>query len=301
MNPIAILEALRPKQWVKNLFVLAPFFFGLADQRVEGTMPDGAWWRVLVALFAFCAASGAVYLLNDVVDAERDRRHPEKCKRPIASGRLSVGSALTAAAVLAGAALLVGPLLSLFAFAGVIASYLAINLAYSFALKQVVLVDVFCIALGFLLRVHGGGIAAGAAVSHWLYLCTLFLALFLALNKRRAEVVELGEERGLHRANLREYSVEFLDQLTTVLAATTIVCYTMYTVDPETGQKFGDGHRLIWTVPFVVFGVARYMLLVQSGRGGGEPARTLLGGDPLFLANALGWLGAVVFALWGSG
>ena len=100
---------------------------------------------------------------------------------------------------------------------------------------------------------------------------------------------------------LREQLFEFLDQLTTVLAATTIVCYTMYTVDPETGQKFGDGHRLIWTVPFVVFGVARYMLLVQSGRGGGEPARTLLGGDPLFLANALGWLGAVVFALWGSG
>lgn len=296
MNPLALLEALRPRQWVKNAFVLAPFLFSLADRRVEG-MGSAAGWRTLAALVAFCAASGAVYLLNDVVDAERDRKHPVKRNRPIASGRLSAQSALVASIVLAAGALLVGPLLSMFTLAGVLGAYLVLNLAYSFGLKQVVLVDVFCIALGFLLRVHGGGIASGAPVSHWLYLCTLFLALFLALNKRRAELVVLGDERGAHRANLKEYTVGFLDQLTTVLAATTILCYTMYTVDPQTGVKFGDDHRLIWTVPFVVFGIARYMLLVQSGRGGDEPAKVLLGGDPWFLVNGLGWAAAVAIAL----
>ncbi|MFT7540767.1 MAG: 4-hydroxybenzoate polyprenyltransferase [Gammaproteobacteria bacterium] len=292
----ALLEALRPGQWVKNVFVLAPLVFGLADRQSE-ELAEEAVLRTVLALLAFCAASGAVYLLNDVVDAERDRKHPEKCKRPIASGRLSARTALLSAVCLAAAALVLGPALSMSGLSVVIGIYLSINLAYSFGLKQVVLVDVFCIAFGFLLRVHGGGVASGATISHWLYLCTLFLALFLALNKRRVEVVALGEDRGQHRPNLEEYSVGFLDQLTTVLAATTILCYTMYTVDSETVAKFSGSYPLVWTVPFVVFGIARYMLLVQTGRGGAEPARVLLGGDRLFLLNGLVWVAAVWLAL----
>ena len=149
-----------------------------------------------------------------------------------------------------------------------------------------------------LLRVLAGGQAANAAISHWLVLCTLFLALFLALCKRRAETDLLGAERGEHRSILLEYNTAFLDQMVTVLAACAIVTYTMYTVAEETAKKFGSGYRLVWTVPFVVFGLARYMLLVHTQKGGGSPTRVLLGGDLLFFLNALGWIAVVVWAVY---
>jgi 4-hydroxybenzoate polyprenyltransferase len=175
-----------------------------------------------------------------------------------------------------------------------------INLAYSYGLKHVALVDAFCIASGFLLRVVAGGSAAGIHISHWLLLCTLFLALFLALNKRRGEITLLGDGRGEHRAILEQYTLGFLDQMVTVLAACTIVCYTMYTVDDVTAAKFGEGNRLIWTVPFVVFGVGRYMLLAQTGHSTGNPTRVFLGGDTIFALNTLAWFGMVgaVLAGW---
>jgi 4-hydroxybenzoate polyprenyltransferase len=164
----------------------------------------------------------------------------------------------------------------------------------------VVLLDVFCIATGFLLRVKAGGLAAHYHVSQWLMLCTLFLALFLGLCKRRAEIDLLGEERGNHRVNLRHYTLGFLDQMTTLLAAVTVVFYTMYTVSPENVKKFGDGHHLIYSVPFVVFGLARYLFLVDTQRGGGSPTRVLLGGDALFVVNALGWLAVVLAVVYGG-
>ena len=177
--------------------------------------------------------------------------------------------------------------------------YVVINGAYNLRLKQVVLVDAFCIAAGFLLRVVAGGLAAGAEISKWLYLCTLFLSLFIALNKRRAEIMVLGEDKEAHRKSLKEYSVGFLDQMVGVLAACTIVCYTMYTVDEDTASKFGEGNLLYWTVPFVAFGIGRYMVLVQNGKGGGNPARILLGGDVAFLVNTLLWGATVLFVLFG--
>ena len=178
----------------------------------------------------------------------------------------------------------------------VLAVYAAINLAYSFRLKHVVLVDAFCIAAGFLLRVEAGGRAADVAISHWAYLCMLFLALFLALNKRRAEVMQVGVGSSETRQSLREYSLGFLDQMVGVLASCTIVCYTMYVVDEDTTAKFGED-SLLWTVPFVVFGIGRYMVLVHSGRGGDSPTRILLGGDAWFLLNTLGWTATVIFAV----
>ena len=179
-------------------------------------------------------------------------------------------------------------------------AYAVINLGYSFRLKHVVLVDAFCIAIGFLPRVEAGGRAAQVEISHWAYLCMLFLALFLALNKRRAEVLQVGEGVGETRQSLREYSVGFLDQMVSMLAACTIVCYTMYTVDVETSAKFGEDNHLVWSVPFVVFGLARYLHLVNTQKGGGSPTRVLLGGDLLFVANALAWVVVVAGMIFGG-
>ena len=167
----------------------------------------------------------------------------------------------------------------------------------SLHLKRIVLVDAFCIASGFLLRLGAGGVAAEVTISRWAFLCTLFLALFLALNKRRAELALLGDGSASTRPSLQQYTVPFLDQMVSVLAACTIVSYTMYTVDPDTAQKFGGGAALFWSVPFVAFGIGRYMVLVQSGKGGENPARILLGGDGWFLINTLLWAGVTGYAI----
>ena len=296
MTPQALLLALRPAQWVKNVFVFAALVFARGERGgwVDGDFSDVR--RTLLAFLAFCLGSSAVYLANDVADAESDRKHPTKKDRPIASGALPVRFAIGAAvACLAGAGGLAHAASTVAdGVTWVLVAYVLLNLGYSFRLKHVVLVDAFCIAAGFLLRVYAGGLAAGAHVSHWLMLCTLFLSLFLALCKRRAESDLLGEGRGEHRAILLEYNAGFLDQMITVVSACTIITYTMYTVSEETARKYGASHSLIWTVPFVVFGLARYMLLVHRREGGGSPTRVLLGGDLLFALNALFWLATVV-------
>lgn len=299
MSPTALVLALRPQQWVKNIFVFAALVFARGERGgwVDGDYSDLR--RTLFAFFAFCLGSSAVYLVNDVADIESDRKHPTKKDRPIASGALSIPVAIAAAAACAVAALWLAHIASpsADAVAWVVAAYIVLNLAYSFRLKHVVLVDAFCIAGGFLLRVYAGGLAAGAFVSHWLMLCTLFLSLFLALCKRRAESDLLGEGRGEHRAILLEYNSGFLDQMITVVAACTIITYSMYTVSDDTARKFGASHSLIWTVPFVVFGLARYMLLVQRREGGGNPTRVLLGGDLLFALDAVAWAATVAIVL----
>jgi 4-hydroxybenzoate polyprenyltransferase len=297
-----LLRALRPHQWSKNVFVLAAIGFALGDRTLDLSASMSVVLPVVYAFGAFCLAASTIYLINDIRDVESDRVHPEKRLRPIAAGELSVPLARLAAVVCGagavGLATLAGgapiPVLA------VIAAYVTINLAYSYGLKHVALVDAFCIASGFLLRVVAGGSAAGIHISHWLLLCTLFLALFLALNKRRGEITLLGDGRGEHRAILEQYTLGFLDQMVTVLAACTIVCYTMYTVDDVTAAKFGEGNRLIWTVPFVVFGVGRYMLLAQTGHSTGNPTRVFLGGDTIFALNTLAWFGMVgaVLAGW---
>jgi 4-hydroxybenzoate polyprenyltransferase len=294
MNPFALLRAMRPQQWAKNMFVLAALVFARGEQ---GDLFGGDRWdiyRTLFAFAAFCLGSSAIYLVNDVLDVESDRKHPTKRLRPIAAGELGVAPALAASAACVAAAVALGVLAGgqSVPVVWIVSGYMALNLAYSLRLKHVVILDAFCIAAGFLLRVAAGGQAANAVISHWLMLCTLFLALFLALCKRRAETDLLGDDRGEHRAILLEYNTEFLDQMITVLAACTIVTYTMYTVSEETVKKFGTGH-LIWTVPFVVFGLARYMLLVHTQKGGGNPTRVLLAGDALFLVNTLGWMATV--------
>ena len=276
MHPTAFVRALRPQQWAKNLFVLAAPVFAYGDRLSAVSRRD--FVPTLVAFAGFCLAASAVYLLNDVLDVEKDRRHPEKRTRPVASGELPVPAALAGAVLLGAAALALGfgvggePI----AVGWILLGYMALNVAYGVKLKHVVLLDAFCIATGFLLRVIAGGAAAHAEISHWLLLCTLFLALFLGLEKRRAEIDLLGDDGPGHRSTLGEYTTGFLDQMVTVLAACTILCYAMYTVDTGTAAKFGEHNKLVWSVPFVAFGVGRYMYLVQAGKGGGSPTLSLI-------------------------
>lgn len=296
MDLKALILALRPHQWVKNVFVLAALVFARGSEGGLFQEPMDDVRRTLWAFAAFCLGASTIYLVNDVMDRESDRRHPTKRNRPIAAGRVSVAQALTLSAVCAACAIFFGLQAAgdPFPVWPIVLGYMLLNFAYSAWLKHVVLVDAFCIAAGFLLRVIAGALAVPAVMSHWLLLCTMFLALFLALCKRKAEIDLLGEGRGEHRAILREYNAAFLDQMTTVLAACTIVTYTMYTVAEETVLKF-DGDRLVWTVPFVVFGLGRYLFLVHTQKGGGSPTKVLLGGDPLFAINTAGWVATVAW------
>ncbi len=304
MKPLAIVRALRPHQWVKNIFVLAALVFALGELGPEAPTAAERIVRVLFAAASFCLGASAIYLVNDVADIESDRRHPTKRNRPIAAGEVTIPVALTAAVVCVAGALT----LARFAtpeggksVVWVVAGYMTSNLAYSLKLKQIAIVDAFLIALGFLLRVIAGAYAAATPVSHWLLLSTMFLALFLAFCKRRAELDLLGDEAASHRKNLGQYTPKFLDQATGVLAACAIITYAMYTVDPDTAKKFGSGQLLVWTVPFVVFGLFRYLLLVQRQEGGGSPTRVLLGGDGVFLVNAILWGAMILGCLFYAG
>lgn len=297
----APLRALRPHQWIKNVFVLAALVFALGeDQAATGEVATDAFERVLrvaYAVGAFCLAASSVYVLNDILDVESDRNHPGKRHRAIASGALKIPHAMA----LGVACLALAIVLSVLATpAGgdsvtlILALYLASNVLYSFKLKQVAILDAFLIALGFMLRVVAGAYAAAAPISNWLLLSTLFLALFLAFCKRRAELDLLGDEAASHRRNLGVYTPAFLEQTTSVLAGCATMTYALYAVDQSTIAKFKtDQYGLVWTVPFVVFGLFRYLLIVQRQEGGGNPSRVLLGGDTVFVLNALAWAGTI--------
>jgi 4-hydroxybenzoate polyprenyltransferase len=237
-----------------------------------------------------------VYLINDVADREADRRHPVKMHRPIASGALPVRAALTAAFVLAAVALasafLLRPLFGLLAI-----SYVALLALYSGPLKHIVIIDVLTIAIGFVLRAAAGAVAIDVPISHWLYVLTILLALFLALSKRRHELVLLADRAIGHRRILEEYSPYLLDQMISVVSASTLVAYAFYTVSPETVAKFGTD-RLGLTLPFPLYGIFRYLYLVHRREGGGSPAEMLLTDRPLLLCVAL-WALAVALIIYG--
>jgi len=251
----------------------------------------GPLLRSLAAFGLFCALSGAVYLLNDVMDVERDRLHPVKRLRPVASGALSVRTAAVAAVTIGVAALAgswrLGP-----AFLACAACYLALNLLYSFRLKEIVIVDVLAVSLGFVIRAVAGGAAIGVAVSDWLLICTVLFALFLSLSKRRHELTSLSADAVSHRAILAEYSPYLLDQMIGVVTASCLMAYAFYTTAEETRQKF-QTDRLAWTIPFVLYGIFRYLYLVHQKEKGGSPTDVLLTDRPLLLAVAL-WAAAVV-------
>jgi 4-hydroxybenzoate polyprenyltransferase len=280
--PLLLIRALRPRQWTKNLPALAPLLFAKGLFRPEMLL------RGVAAVATFCLLAGGVYIFNDWFDREKDRLHPEKRKRPIASGQLGPVPAFTLLAVVwaGGLALAawVGTQFSppSFGFLGVAAGYLVLQVLYSLWLKHVVILDVGIIATGFILRVAGGGVAVGVELSHWLYLCTLLLAIFLGFAKRRAELASLQGDASAHRASLSEYTVPLLDQMITVVAASCIVAYGLYTVSPDTVAKVhSDG--LKFTVPFVIYAMFRYMYLIHRRNAGGSPERVLLSDLPLII------------------
>jgi 4-hydroxybenzoate polyprenyltransferase len=282
--------SLRPGQWTKNLLVFAGLIFGekLLDARAA-TLAAGAF-------AIFCALSGMVYLVNDVRDREADRVHPIKSRRPIASGALSPGMATSAALVL-GAAGLAGAFWIGTAFGLTAAAYVALQILYTASLKHVVILDALALSGGFVLRALGGAVAVGVEFSHWLLLLTLLLALFLALSKRRSELVMLAGEAQDHRRSLAEYSPYLLDQMIGVVTASTLIAYAFYTISPETVQKFGTD-RLLLTVPFPLYGIFRYLYLVHQKDGGGSPSDLLLTDRPLLACVAL-WGVAVIIILYG--
>lgn len=284
------MRSLRPHQWAKNLFVLAPLVFahGLASPLLAG--------RGLAAFAAFCAASSAVYLLNDLRDRERDRHHPLKRHRPIAAGTVPRSAAAAAAAVLLAVAGGIAAALGV-DFALVVAGYLVLNLLYTLGLKQVVILDVLLISIGFVLRVLGGGAAVGVEVSRWLLLCTIFLALFLAFSKRRHEIELLDARAADQREVLSQYSPAFLDQMINVVTASAVVSYALYAIAPETTEKY-DTQDLIWTIPMVLFGIFRYLFLVYQRPGERNPTEALLSDAP-FVVNLLLWGAAVVWIVYG--
>ena len=281
----AAFVALRPRQWLKNLLVFAGLVFAtkLGDA--------GRWLEALAAFGAYCAISSAAYLVNDLRDREDDRLHPVKRARPIARGELSPRAAVALAAGLAAVALVLTDVLGLLSVAFLLA-FAALQAAYTLSLKHVVLLDVLVIGSLFVIRAAAGAEAVDVRISPWLLLCTALLALFLALAKRRGELVLVGAQRAPGRPVLEGYSLELVDQLLAIVASSTVIAYSVYTLTAR------DSKALLATVPFVIFGVFRYLLLVHRDDVGEEPEQVLLTDIPIILAVA-GWIAtaAAILAL----
>lgn len=277
---LALVKTMRPKQWLKNLILFAGLIFA------HHLFIFDSFIRTVAAFFLFCLLSSAIYIVNDIKDIERDRAHPLKSRRPIAAGQLSLGIAAIFAAIIAGIALVLAFLLDI-EFGYVASLYAMLLFAYSFYLKHVVILDVLTISLGFVLRAVAGAVVIDVEFSSWLLLCTILLALFLGLSKRRHELVLLGDNAHSHRKILEEYSPHLLDQMIGVVTASTLMAYALYTMAPETREKFGTSYMIL-TIPFVIYGIFRYLYLVHQKEQGGNPTMILVTDKPI-LINILLW------------
>ncbi|MDN9010417.1 decaprenyl-phosphate phosphoribosyltransferase [Brevibacillus laterosporus] len=271
---LLLLLQLRPHQWTKNLLVFAALLFSLHKVSIH------LLGKSLIAFFLFCMVSGCVYIINDFADIKNDRKHPEKRYRPMASGALNPFLGLAF-----GCGLLITSLFSAFHFdlwfGSVLLFYFLINVAYSFALKHVVILDVMIISAGFVLRAIGGSLMIGTPFTPWFLLCTMLLSLFLAISKRRHELYLLQEEKGSHRKVLEKYSIDLLNQLNTIVTSATIISYSLFTFTS------GRTIQLMWTIPFVVFGIFRYLYLIMMGNKGGTPEKVLVEDKPILITVLL--------------
>lgn len=280
---LAVLKSLRPKQWPKNLLVFVGLLFTINESH-----PISAIIRVGATFVAFCLLSGSVYLVNDVLDADKDRKHPKKRFRPIAHGDLSPASAIICATFLAGISLTACYRLD-FRLGVCATTYYALTCAYSSILKHIVIIDVLTLAAGFVLRTIAGALVIHVHISEWLLVCTTLLALFLGLAKRRNELMTI-EQASEHRKILEEYTPELLDQMIMITASCNVMAYMLYTFLSKTGL----GHRyMMATIPFVVYGLFRYLYLVHARNLGGSPESIVVEDKPL-LINILLWIAAVV-------
>jgi 4-hydroxybenzoate polyprenyltransferase len=270
-----LFRSMRPQQWLKNLFIFAPLIFS------ENIFDQSMLLRTFLAFGIFCLLSGALYILNDLKDLEEDRLHPLKSKRPLAAGELKKRQAVVSFVLLSFISLILAEVVNQ-EFLWICLVYFVLQTAYSFALKHVVILDVFIVASGFFLRVIAGAVAIKVQISPWLLICTTLLALFLALSKRRHEIVLLNEEAVNHRPILKEYSPYLLDQMISVVTASTVIAYCLYTISGETIEKFGT-NKLILTVPFVLYGIFRYLFLIHQRAGGGTPETLIIKDRPLLL------------------
>jgi 4-hydroxybenzoate polyprenyltransferase len=283
-SALSLVSSLRPKQWTKNAVVFAALVF---DHQLFDTTKLAT---VIGAFICFCLASSAIYVVNDIHDIESDRLHPRKRLRPIAAGQISVARAWGFAVVLASVGV-VGGLLLRPAFGGVVAVYVLLMLVYTFVLKHMVIVDVFTISAGFVLRAVGGAVVLAVPISPWLYVCTILLSLFIGFGKRRHELLLLEDGAGLHRRNLSDYSAQLLDQFILIAAAATVMAYALYTF---TSPSLPDSHAMMLTIPFVLYAIFRYLFLVHRRDEGGSPEQMLLSDAPLLVSIALWGLATIV-------
>ena len=271
---------LRIKQWIKNLFVFAPIVFSKKFFDLNYLL------STIVVFFLISFISSGLYILNDIVDIERDKLHPDKKNRPIASGRVNKNFALLLSSILIIIPLIFSLFMQLNLFL-IFLVYIVLNVLYSFFLKKVVIIDVMVISLNFVLRVFSGSMLFSIPISSWLILCTIFLSLFLGFSKRRFELSSLGNNAVNHREVLSLYSIPFLDQMITVVTASTIISYALYTVSEETVRRFGSG--LIYSLPFVLYGIFRYLFIVYVKGKGGDPTKIVTEDVPLII-DVLLWI-----------
>lgn len=292
MNVKDIARVIRPQQWIKNVFVFVPLFFG-------GSLLDTTdIVAALTAAMAFCFISSSIYCLNDIIDVEDDRRHPTKCHRPIAAGKISVAQAYVMMALMVAlsfgsVALLGGYALGVGAVVGL---YLLMNVAYCLVLKRYAILDVCTIAFGFVLRLFAGGIATGIGLSNWIVLMTFLLTLFLSLAKRRDDVLKMNQTGHAPRKNTSRYNLDFINQAITITATVTLVCYVMYTVSPEVEQRIGTRYLYLTTV-FVIIGILRYLQLTLVDNKSGDPTKAMLH-DRVLQAVVLLWFLAFLLIIY---
>ncbi|RLC41848.1 MAG: decaprenyl-phosphate phosphoribosyltransferase [Candidatus Coatesbacteria bacterium] len=281
---ISIVKLVRPHQWVKNIVIFAAVIFSKNFFNLQYLE------RSIIAFGVFCVASGAVYIFNDIIDARADRNHPQKSRRPIAAGDISLAMAIIYFVVMFAGAVVLSYFIFNIHFFKVVSIYILLNILYSIVLKRIVILDVVIISINFVLRAVAGvyAIASTLEFSTWLIICTFFLSLFLALSKRRAEVELLEERAEKHRRALRDYSTKLLDEMIAVVTASTVMSYTLYTISTSTVEKFGTVN-LVYTVPFVVFGIFRYLFLIHMRKEGGSPTRILYRDRPLII-NLVLWV-----------
>ncbi|MGM1045178.1 4-hydroxybenzoate polyprenyltransferase [Paenibacillus uliginis N3/975] len=279
-SPILLIKQLRPKQWTKNLLIFAAPLFSFETVSAS-TLIDS-----IIGFFLLCFVSGCVYIVNDYMDREADRNHPVKRHRPMASGRLNPTLALMFGALLLTSSLVISYVLNPL-FTGLLGLYFVMNVGYSLRLKHVVIIDIMIIAAGFVLRAIAGGLVIHVPFTPWFLLCTMLLSLFLAIGKRRHELVLLQNEKGSHRKVLDHYSLELLDQFSGIVTTATIISYSLFTFTS------GRTIHLMWTIPLVIYGMFRYLYLIHIEKKGGSPDRILFE-DMHILVTVLIYVASVI-------
>lgn len=279
--------SMRPKQWIKNFLVFAALVF---SKNIFDLSKD---LNAFIGLIIFCMITGCSYLINDLLDLEKDKLHPSKSQRPLSSGKLKKTTAVLVTIIVCSVGIFLAFYINKF-FGIIVLAFFLLNLGYSTYLKNVVIIDVITIAAGFVLRVVGGAVIISVVASHWLILCTMLLSLFLGFSKRRHELILLETDATSHRKVLEHYSPYFLDQMIAVVTASTLICYALYTMSKDTIEKLGTS-KLIYTIPFVLYGIFRYLYLVHQKKGGGNPTGVIFTDIPIIINVTLWVITSIVF------